>query len=51
MIKDGTGEMTGSESESWLYRIEMEDGETHDFRESDLRPPIAQSEDTTLFDN
>jgi ribosomal protein L21E len=41
VIEDDAGEITGSESDSRLYRIEVEEGGTHDFRERDLRPPIA----------
>lgn len=41
VIKDDAGRETGIESDSRLYRIKLEGGQTHDFRERDLRPPIA----------
>lgn len=41
VIEDDAGKTTGSESDSRLYRIEVEDGRTHDFRKRDLRPPIV----------
>lgn len=41
VLEDDAGETTGRDQDSLLYRIEMEDGKTFDFREADLRPPIA----------
>lgn len=40
LLSDDAGETTGSEQDSVIYCIEVENGQTHDFREHDLRPPI-----------
>jgi len=40
LLSDDAGETTGSEQDSVIYRIEVENDQTHDFREHDLRPPI-----------
>ena len=40
LLSDDAGETTGSEQDSVIYRIEVENGQTHDFRGHDLRPPI-----------
>lgn len=40
VLADDAGVTTGDERDSLLYRIEVEDGQKHDFREPDLRPPL-----------
>jgi len=39
-LSDDAGAVTGVDDDSVLYRIELETGETADFRGHDLRPPI-----------
>jgi len=38
--RDDAGETTGDERDAVIYRIELENEETADFRWRDLRPPI-----------
>ena len=38
VLLDHAGEVTGDERDSRSYRIELENGETMDFRWRDLRP-------------
>jgi ribosomal protein L21E len=40
LIEDDAEEVTGSEQDSTLYRVELENKETTDFRRNDLRPPL-----------
>ena len=40
VVDDDAGAVTGDASDSTLYRLELETGETADFRRVDLRPPI-----------
>lgn len=42
VIEDSGDEVTGDERDNILYRIELEDGETADFRWRNLRPPISE---------
>jgi hypothetical protein len=38
VIEDAAGSETGDERDSNLYRVELDSGETMDFRWQDLRP-------------
>jgi len=40
VISDDAGQVTGKEEDSKIIRVELENGETLDFRPIDLRPPI-----------
>jgi len=40
LIEDDAEEVMGSEQDSTLYRVELENEETVDFRRRDLRPPL-----------
>jgi len=40
LIEDDAEEITGVEQDSALFRVELEDEETVDFRRRDLRPPL-----------
>lgn len=40
ILEDSAETVTGDERDSTIYRIEMDSGETADFRWRDLRPPI-----------
>ena len=40
VLEDDAGVATGDERDAEIYRIELENGETADFRWRDLRPPI-----------
>jgi len=40
VLEDDAGRVTGEEREGLIYRVELETGETVDFRWRDLRPPI-----------
>ena len=40
VLEDEAGEVTGDERDAVIYRIELENEETADFRWRDLRPPI-----------
>lgn len=40
LIEDDAEEVTGSEQDSTLYRVELEHKETADFRRRDLRPSL-----------
>lgn len=39
IMEDAAGDTTSDERDAFLYRIELEDGSTMDFRWRDLRPP------------
>ena len=39
VLEDDANTITGDEQERFIYRIELESGETADFRWRDLRPP------------
>lgn len=41
-IDDDVGMVTGDERDSMLYRVELDSGETADFRWRDLRPPFDE---------
>jgi len=38
VIEDAAGQETGDERDSRLFRVELDSGETQDFRWRDLRP-------------
>lgn len=40
VLKDDADRVTGEEREGSIYRVELETGETADFRWRDLRPPL-----------
>lgn len=40
VLEDDAGETTGDERDATIYRVELENEETTDFRWRDLRPPI-----------
>lgn len=40
VLEDDAGATTGDERDSSLFRVELDNGETVDFRWRDLRPPI-----------
>jgi len=40
VLEDDPHEVTGDDREGEIYRVELESGETTDFRWRDLRPPI-----------
>jgi ribosomal protein L21E len=40
VLEDHADEVTGDERDTVIYRIDLESGETADFRWRDLRPPI-----------
>lgn len=40
VMGDDAGELTGRKADSVIYRVELQSGETHDFRGRDVRPPI-----------
>lgn len=40
VLKDDAGTVTGDEREGTIFRVELDDGETADFRWRDLRPPL-----------
>jgi hypothetical protein len=40
VLEDDAGRVTGEEREGLIYRVELETGETVDFRWRDLRPPL-----------
>lgn len=41
-LSDDAGALTGVDHDSRLYRIELDSGETADFRGRDLRPPVDE---------
>jgi hypothetical protein len=40
VLEDDADRVTGEEREGLIYRVELETGETVDFRWRDLRPPL-----------
>jgi hypothetical protein len=40
VLDDAAGTMTGDERDSTLYRVELDSGQTTDFRWRDLRPIV-----------
>lgn len=40
VLEDEVGEVTGDDRDATIYRVELENEETADFRWRDLRPPI-----------
>jgi ribosomal protein L21E len=40
VLEDDAGEVTGDDRDTTIYRVELENEETADFRWRDLRPPI-----------
>ncbi|WP_336133681.1 hypothetical protein [Natronomonas amylolytica] len=40
VLEDEISEVTGDDRDEEIYRVELENGETADFRWRDLRPPI-----------
>lgn len=40
ILNDDADEVTGDDQDSRLYRVDLEDDDTMDFRGRDLRPPI-----------
>jgi hypothetical protein len=40
-FEDHAEKMTGDERDGILYRVELDSGETADFRWRDLRPPLG----------
>lgn len=40
ILRDDVGTIAGGEQDWQLYRVELDSGETIDFRGHDLRPPI-----------
>jgi ribosomal protein L21E len=40
MLEDDADRVTGEERAGEIYRVELETGETADFRWRDLRPPL-----------
>lgn len=42
VIEDAAGTETGDERDSRLYRVELDTGETMDFRWRDLRPQSSE---------
>jgi ribosomal protein L21E len=40
VLEDGAGEATGDERDAVIFRVELENEETADFRWRDLRPPF-----------
>jgi hypothetical protein len=40
MISDDVGRLTNVTDDSTIYRVELDTGETMDFRRRDLRPPL-----------
>jgi ribosomal protein L21E len=40
VLEDDVSEITGDDRDAVIYRIELENEETADFRWRDLRPPI-----------
>ncbi|WP_336336424.1 hypothetical protein [Haloarcula brevis] len=40
VLEDEAGEVTGDERDDVIFRVELENEETADFRWRDLRPPI-----------
>ena len=40
VLEDEAGELTGDERDDVIFRVELENEETADFRWRDLRPPI-----------
>jgi ribosomal protein L21E len=40
MIKDNAGQLTGDDRDDVLFRVEIDENGTADFRQRDLRPPI-----------
>ncbi len=39
-VQDDLSEITGTEGKSTIYRVDLDSGQTMDFRHHDLRPPI-----------
>jgi ribosomal protein L21E len=39
-ISDDAGSLTDDDRDSVVYRVELDPGETRDFRRRDLRPPL-----------
>jgi hypothetical protein len=46
ILEDDTDTVTGDDRESVVYRVELETGETADFRWRDLRPPFDEGKTT-----
>lgn len=44
ILQDDAGALTGDERDSTIYRVELESGEHHDFRQFDLRPPLDEND-------
>ena len=42
VLEDDVSEITGDDHDAVIYRIELENEETADFRWRDLRPPIDE---------
>ena len=42
VLEDEAGEVTGDERDDVIFRVELENEETADFRWRDLRPPINE---------
>lgn len=42
ILSDAGHSVTGDERDSLLYRIDLDSGETVDFRWRDLRPPVEE---------
>jgi ribosomal protein L21E len=40
ILKDDAGMTTGDDRDNELFRVELDEGETIDFRQRDIRPPI-----------
>jgi len=40
MVSDDAGNLTNDDRDSVIYRVELDSGETMDFRRRDLRPPL-----------
>ena len=43
IVTDDVGEVTGDTGDSQVYRVALETGETMDFRQFDLRPPVTEA--------
>lgn len=40
VLKDEVSEVTGDDRDEAIFRVELDNGETADFRWRDLRPPL-----------
>lgn len=43
-LQDDAGQLTGDERDSAIYRVELDPGERHDFRQFDLRSSLDDDE-------